>query len=172
MSEPQHDAVFDDLARCPSCGSLNDSAAEWCGQCMVAFGPRSEEDVPSPDLNVLGTPLVAPESFVVPTAQGGLFGVEGGRPVWRCARCFTRNPMESDLCSECKLAFMESAKREAEVSTALLAEDTARKTVGIVGWGARIMLIVGGLVAPVVLLWTAVAGVVAYLVRKMFGRPR
>ena len=170
MSEPEQDAVFDDLDRCPSCGSLNDPNGRWCGQCMTAFGPARDEDATSPDLNVLGRPLVAPETFVAPAAQGGLFGVEGGRPVWRCARCFTRNPMESDLCSDCRLPFMESAKREAAHSTALLAEDTAKKTVGIVGWGARIMLIIGGLVAPMVFLWTVLAGAVAWVLRRALGR--
>jgi hypothetical protein len=68
------------------------------------------------------------------------------------------------------MPFMESAEREAGAFTQHLAEDSARKTVGIVGWSARIMLVIGGLVAPVVLLWTALAGAVAYAVRRMFGR--
>jgi len=167
--EPEHDAVFDELVRCPSCGSLNDADAEWCGQCHARFEP--EPEAPSGQhLNALGQPLVDPEPMLHPEVENGLFGLERGKAVWRCSRCFTRNPMESDVCSDCGMPFIESAQREAGAFTQQLSEDSARTTVGIVGWSARIMLVIGGLVAPVVFLWTALAVAVAYLVKKMLGR--
>jgi ribosomal protein L40E len=169
--EVEHDAVFDELVRCPRCGSLNDPSAAWCGQCLAEFEP--EPEVPSgPHLNAMGQPLVDPEPMLTPDVGNGLFGMERGKAVWRCSRCFARNPMESDVCSDCDLAFIESARREAGAFTDQLSEDSARTTMGIMTWGARFMLVIGGLVAPIVLLWTAVAGGVAYLVRKMFGRGR
>src|SRR5687768_10927964 len=132
-SDLEHDAVFDELVRCPQCGSLNDPDAEWCGQCLADFVPDAE--VPSdPDLNVLGRRLVDPEPMLNPDVSSGLFGVESGKAVWRCSMCFTRNPIETNDCSECGLPYIESAKREASAFTQQLSEDSARTTVGIVGW--------------------------------------
>lgn len=173
-SELEHDAVFDELVRCPRCGSLNDPGAAWCGQCLAEF---EEEPEPVPqsaatDLNALGQPLVAPEPMPDPEVENGLFGVERGKPVWRCSRCFTRNPVESDECSDCGLLFIESAQREAGAFTQQLAEESGRTTMGIVGWGARFMMVVAGLLAPVVLLWTALAGGVAFVLKKALGRDR
>ena len=169
--EVEHDAVFDELVRCPRCGSLNDPDADWCGQCLAESEP--ELDLPTgPDVNLLGRPLVDPAPMLTPDMANGLFGLERGKPVWRCSICYTRNPVESDACSECGMPFIESAKREAGAFTQHLAEDSARKTVGIVSWSARFMLVIGGLVAPIVLVWTGLAAGVAYLVKKMFGRDR
>ena len=95
---------------------------------------------------------------LAPDVSNGLFGVEKGKAVWRCSRCFTRNPIETNGCSECGLPYIESAKREAAAFTEQLSQDSARTTVGIVGWSARIMMVIGGLLAPVVLFWTALAG--------------
>jgi hypothetical protein len=168
-SELEHDDVFDELVRCPHCDSLNEPSAKWCGQCLTVF--EAEPEPPSgPHLNAFGQPLVDPEPMLAPEVHNGLFGLERGKAVWRCSRCFTRNPMESDVCCDCKLPFIESAKREAGAFTHQLAQETGRRTLGILGWSARFMLVVGGLMAPVVLLWTALAGAVAYLLRKMLGR--
>ena len=170
-SELEHDAVFDELVRCPQCGSLNDADAEWCGQCLVDF--HLEPEAPSgSDKNVLGQQLVDPEPMLDSDVGTGLFGVEQGKAVWRCSMCFTRNPIETNDCAECGLPYMESAKREAAAFTEQLSEDSARTTVGIVGWSARIMMVIGGLLAPVVLLWTALAGAVALVLRKALGRDR
>ena len=170
-SDLERDAVFDELVRCPRCGSLNDPDAEWCGQCIAEFEPEPEASSGA-DMNVLGQRLVEPEPMLAPEVSTGLFGVEKGKAVWRCSRCFTRNPIETDACSECNLPYIESAKREAGAFTAQLSEDSARTTVGIVGWGARIMMVIGGLLAPVVLFWTALAGAVALVLRKALGRDR
>jgi hypothetical protein len=165
--EPMHDAVFDELVRCPSCGSLNDDDAEFCGQCYASF---SDAEAPAdPNVNVLGESLVDPQPMLTDETSG-LFGVEKGQPVWRCARCFTRNPVESDVCSECGLPWMESARREADSFTQHLAEDTGKTTMGIMSWNARIMMVVGGLLAPIVLFWGALAAGVAYVLKKALGR--
>ena len=170
-SNLERDAVFDELARCPQCGSLNDPDAEWCGLCLTDFEPEPEPSSGA-DLNVMGQRLVDPEPMPAPESISGLFGVERGKAVWRCSMCFTRNPIETNDCSECGLPYMESAKREAAAFTEQLSEDSARTTVGIVGWSARIMMVIGGLLAPVVLFWTALAGAVALVLRKALGRDR
>lgn len=168
-SELEHDAVFDELVRCPQCGSLNDADAEWCGQCLAEFDLDAEP--PSgPDMNALGKPLVDPEPMLGPDVTNGLFGVERGKPVWRCSMCFTRNSVEADACSRCGLAFIESAKREAGGFTEHLSQDSAETTMDIMGWSARIMMVIGGLVAPVVFLWTAIAGAAAYVLKKALDR--
>jgi cytochrome bd-type quinol oxidase subunit 1 len=170
-SNLEHDAVFNELARCPQCGSLNDADAKWCGQCLADFEPEPETPSGS-DTNVLGQRSMDPEPMLAPEVSSGLFGVEKGKAVWRCSRCFTRNAIETNACSECGLPYIESAKREAGAFSERLSQDSARTTVGIVGWSARIMMVVGGLLAPVVLFWTALAGAVALVLRKALGRDR
>jgi hypothetical protein len=146
---------------------LNDADAEWCGQCMAEFESPEDSD---PRENLFGNSLVDPEPMLNQEVENGLFGVEGGRAVWRCSRCFTRNHMEMDDCSECGLPFLESARREAGAFTEHLADESARSSMGALGWGARVMLMVGGLVAPIALLWTALASVVGYILKKALGR--
>jgi ribosomal protein L40E len=89
--------------RCPTCGALVSTEAEWCGQCFSPLeraGAGTEAD---------GPPTSAPTQTAGPRAirgsSGGAIEVEGGTLAWMCPVCETRNPIEANECSTCGTPF-------------------------------------------------------------------
>jgi ribosomal protein L40E len=89
--------------RCPICGALVSSDAEWCGQCFSQLerpGARTETDGPatSPPTGTAGPRAIRGTS-------GGAIEVQGGTLAWTCPVCEHRNPIEANACSACGTPF-------------------------------------------------------------------
>jgi Double zinc ribbon len=82
--------------RCPSCGGLVSSDAEWCGQCLAQLdasgnGARREPGDDRPAVAVTRT------ATGIRRAAGGL--------VWTCPTCETVNPLDASVCGTCGTPF-------------------------------------------------------------------
>lgn len=165
-----------DSKRCEACGGLNDDDATWCAQCYAIF------EIPKPPPRVLEA--IAQRSDPLSVASrlsetlgdsyggaSGLFGVWNGRASWKCIRCSSFNPVEQNECG-CGGTFAQAAEAAADLSTAGLAQESGRATMRAFGWTARLLLIAGGLLAPITLVWVAIYTAVRRLSRWMFGAPR
>ena len=110
--------MTEEARRCPSCGALAATNAEWCGQCLHPFttGPRGspvaaeargqsataapqfsmDEPVPGGPgaVTSFGAPIPAPP-VPLPKRQ----------PTWPCAVCDTENPLGRNDCAVCGAPF-------------------------------------------------------------------
>jgi hypothetical protein len=152
------DPVWEHSTRCPECDALNDVDARWCGLC---YAPMVDEP-PQPDhsdVTVTGERLKPVEKVVADDLSigglGSLLTVWDGKPAWKCARCFTRNALDAEACSDCGLAYKESVRRAASQGVMAQVAHSEEAALGIVGFGARTMMVIGGLIAPIV--WVAMA---------------
>lgn len=125
-----------DTIRCPSCGGLNPSGAQWCGQCLRRFADtepsRNAAEVP-PAAAVPRPPAAAPretgDARAAPgesetgaallAAEGvsrGAFTVTKEGITWTCPTCESPNPIDSYVCSVCGTSFsrMVHPPREAK----------------------------------------------------------
>jgi hypothetical protein len=154
--------------RCPHCGGLNDLAAEWCMQCSKRLKPQ---DVPvdisagAPRLSEIvsgGLDVVAGE--VHEGSDEGIsqaFAVQGDAVTWTCGRCQHRNEIRASVCAGCGRSFNESARWIADTGLPKKRSRATLKAVGIVGIGAVVMRLVGGLISP----WLAAGVLGAALIR-------
>jgi hypothetical protein len=170
------EADWTESKRCDACGGLNDDDATWCAQCYVVF------EVPKPPPGVLAAVSQRSDPISVASRVSGtlgdqydgasqLFGVWDGKPAWKCARCGSFTSVEKNECG-CGGTFAEAAESAASLTTAGLARESGRTTFRALGFSARVMLVVGGLLAPVTFLWLAVYTLVRRVARWMFGAPR
>lgn len=103
--------------RCPSCGGLVTSDADWCGQCYAPLRGAGAEPQPQGE----DRPAVAPEAggpdaepsrgealtrrTAVATPGGGHVEVAEGTAAWDCPVCGDRNAIEASVCSTCQTPF-------------------------------------------------------------------
>jgi ribosomal protein L40E len=90
--------------RCPSCGALVSSEADWCGQCFAILRPAAATTA-----RTSGT--LEPATTSEDPARGGL-EIEGGRPTWTCPACEARNPIEAGVCETCGTPFARLFQEE------------------------------------------------------------
>lgn len=107
--------------RCPNCGALNPTAAEWCGQCLTRFRktpppppPRVNAPAPGAAAPAAGAAAafetsVQPGSHVAPKAEGPFTVTEAGI-TWRCAQCENENPLEAQVCAVCGTTFADTVR--------------------------------------------------------------
>ena len=88
--------------RCPTCGGLAATDAEWCGQCFAPL-PRAEDTGARASTEPAVSQVERLEA-ALGTASGGL-EVDEGRPTWVCPVCGERNPIEAASCSTCGTPF-------------------------------------------------------------------
>ena len=84
--------------RCPSCGALAASDAEWCGQCLRPL----REGVGT------GSAMPATEGHAGSTGTAGAVSMPtgaDGQPRWTCPVCEHVNPLERDRCERCDTPF-------------------------------------------------------------------
>lgn len=144
---------WDHSFRCPHCGGLNDLDAEWCMQCSRRLRPerpRIEDDRPSVGEIASGAlDIVAGESYASSDeALGQTFAVQGGKASWTCARCGALNDMRADNCASCGTAFLDSARRIADMDVKRMESRSIWKAFGFVMIGAVVMRLVAGLISP------------------------
>jgi hypothetical protein len=84
--------------RCPSCGALVASDADWCGQCFADLRPPPEP--------VAAAMAPAAAEGTIP-AGGGADAGAGGGAWWPCAVCGARNPIELEACARCGTPFAD-----------------------------------------------------------------
>jgi ribosomal protein L40E len=109
--------------RCPHCGGLNPSDAQWCGQCLTRFAAPEPEPEPEPEPH-------APAAVATSTSPGGpgavpatdraaddgrAFTVTADGITWTCPTCETPNPIDSDVCSVCGTTFSQMVHPEPEM---------------------------------------------------------
>lgn len=121
--------------RCASCGGLNPSHADWCGQCLTRFAAPTPPPPPppppppvaaasavvdeEPDLLFDSSPFspshpdAAEETAFVPApstaaenvVERGAFRASGDRITWTCTLCDQANPLEASHCTVCGADF-------------------------------------------------------------------
>jgi hypothetical protein len=101
--------------RCPQCGGLVSSVAEWCGQCYAPLTPPAPGEAvdahaepAAPEAIDAHAELAAPEALPVPSVDvEPPPGAEPGprRPGWHCPGCGERNDLEHDPCPICGTPF-------------------------------------------------------------------
>lgn len=101
--------------RCPNCGALNPSGAEWCGQCLTRFRktpppppPPLPGAAPAPDAGTATTPASTEPRPTLTPGRRGAFNVTEAGIKWVCARCDTENPLEAQVCSVCGSPFADT----------------------------------------------------------------
>jgi hypothetical protein len=98
--------------RCPNCGGLVGSDAQWCGQCLTRFDRPAPAAPPAADPG----PTPAPARRTAPPGTGegpsrhpepgpgpiraGASGIE-----WECATCGVANPIDATFCRACGTPF-------------------------------------------------------------------
>jgi predicted RNA-binding Zn-ribbon protein involved in translation (DUF1610 family) len=85
--------------RCPACGALVSSDADWCGQCLRPLrepGPiaASEPAAASVGVGSAGS-----------TQVGSTAVTDAARPTWPCPACGKDNAIELDACELCGTSF-------------------------------------------------------------------
>ena len=98
--------------RCPSCGGLVASDAEWCGQCYAPLRtaePVRVPDPPAPELPATTGTGAAPEltdrTATLETPGGGSVEVAKGKATWDCPVCGERNEIQANRCAVCETPF-------------------------------------------------------------------
>jgi hypothetical protein len=76
------------------------------------------------------------------------FAVGDDEVTWTCGRCRHRNDIKASSCAECGRSFAESARWIADSGIPKKQSHAAMKAIGIVGGGAVLMRLVGGLISP------------------------
>ena len=112
--------------RCPFCGGLNPSDAQWCGQCLKRF--LQTEPAPEPEVAsaaaagssaaVGSTPAATSPGAAPAPSTGGdrVFAVTDEGIKWTCPTCDTQNPIDSDVCSVCGTTFAQMVHPEPEMA--------------------------------------------------------
>jgi hypothetical protein len=102
----------DPARRCTSCGGLNPSGAQWCGQCHARFeGPADEpapervDAEPQPESPQAPQPPSAPRPAATGEEDTGAFRVTDEGIHWTCSICDTVNDLENSICSVCGSPF-------------------------------------------------------------------
>jgi len=98
--------MMGDERRCPTCGALASTDAEWCGQCFAPLDRAAPQTEAGP--TGVGDASAARGSTGSPAAvgtAGGAIEAEGGTLAWTCPVCRTRNPIEANECSTCGTPF-------------------------------------------------------------------
>jgi ribosomal protein L40E len=164
---------------CPSCGARNTDTAEWCGQCLVRFGPPivglgvgapAPPAGPAPGHGGDGlTPVPARPPMLDRTvpirlvpSSGGRIRRVGSRLEWSCVACDLINPIEAPTCRSCGSAMLDIFRspprprpvRDPGVAVALsLLPGLGSWYAGAPGDGLARMLLWAWWLATTVLLW-------------------
>ena len=104
--------------RCPNCGALNPSGAEWCGQCLTRFQAAAPPPPPPPPAgapagatrNPSAPPAARPQLAGLATGARGPFTVTEDGITWRCTRCDSDNPLAAPVCAVCGTTFADSMR--------------------------------------------------------------
>jgi hypothetical protein len=89
--------------RCPSCGALVSSDAEWCTQCYEPLR-REERAAAAATPGAIGAPR-EPTTGVVETPGGGGLDIAEGHATWTCPVCGELNAIEASVCIVCATPF-------------------------------------------------------------------
>jgi hypothetical protein len=81
--------------RCPSCGALASTDAEWCGQCFTVL---PSDEPPAAAVSDADPASVASGTVEAPHAQDKAL-------LWPCPACGNENPIALDACSVCGTSF-------------------------------------------------------------------
>lgn len=92
--------------RCPDCGALASSDAEWCNQCFRSLLEPDPEPEPAP------VSTVATAGLEASVAQGGAPATGTAPPTWPCPVCDHRNPIEADACVVCGTTFAQMMRQD------------------------------------------------------------
>ena len=98
--------------RCPSCGALVATDADWCGQCFATLSVSPEPDpVPASapvggatDDRASAPPAASPEGEAASTLPA----------FWPCPVCQARNPVAADACETCGTPFAQAMRGGSE----------------------------------------------------------
>ncbi|HEX2052080.1 MAG TPA: hypothetical protein VHJ34_15810 [Actinomycetota bacterium] len=105
--------------RCPACGGLNPSEAQWCGQCLERFDAPPPVAAPRPAVPPApqapeATAPPPPEATAppphAPARVGGVVRVSDAGMSWVCARCDAVNDFGAPRCGVCGSAFADSLR--------------------------------------------------------------
>lgn len=153
--------------RCSSCGGLNPSTAQWCGQCLSRFAPPAPPEPPS-DL----APGERPRARVSPLLTGGMvegetrgaFRVTEEGILWTCRACETENPIELERCSACGTPFGDTLRGPEEAKVQRDPGKTAMFSLFLPGAGHAYLGLWGQAIARAVIsvwvVFTALMGAV------------
>ena len=100
--------------RCPDCGALAASDAEWCGQCFRSLIEPEPEPEPEVAAAVVTSAQPAPTTQ---TAHAGASAEGPGSgpqrtPAWPCPTCGNENPLELDACAVCGTTFASLMRQD------------------------------------------------------------
>lgn len=120
--------------RCPDCGALAASDAEWCGQCFRSLAEPSPDPDPEPVLEPVLDPARVPvgaegSPAADPEASSTL-------PTWPCPTCGNANPLELDACAVCGTTFA-SLMRQDEAPPRIDPKDALSASLLFPGLGHR-----------------------------------
>ena len=96
--------------RCPDCGALAASDAEWCGQCLRSLAEPLSVD-PVPELE----PVSEPAGGLRNTAQTPAAAEPEGPTTpatWPCPTCGNANPLALDACAVCGTTFASLMRQD------------------------------------------------------------
>jgi ribosomal protein L40E len=91
--------------RCPSCGALVATDAEWCGQCLASLRDPSPTGASGPQAVGVRAPFGRGER-------------EGPPSVWRCPTCDAENGLDANTCRICGTSFSRLFEDPATTPTA------------------------------------------------------
>ena len=95
--------------RCPDCGALAASDAEWCGQCFRSL----REPEPEPESATAVVTTAQPVSLAqTAEEEGSNGGAEQRTPTWPCPACGNVNPIELDACAVCGTTFASLMRQD------------------------------------------------------------
>jgi hypothetical protein len=108
------DAPVEHARRCPSCGGLNPSAAQWCGQCHSRFDvppapPPAHVEEAAAETSDAAEPATEiattrnERAAAVDPASTFLVTDEGIN--WTCSTCETVNDLDVSICAVCGAPF-------------------------------------------------------------------
>jgi hypothetical protein len=105
--------------RCPNCGGMVGSEAEWCGQCFARLDRSGVRSQPTPEPQAAPdelsparqAPTLEPErraqataEATLPVGSGSIRRTDRGLE-WACPRCDLENPIETRMCTRCGAKF-------------------------------------------------------------------
>jgi hypothetical protein len=103
------------VVRCPACGGLNPTRADWCGQCLRRFAPEPSPLVrPTAASEPVAGPALQPRALAHEEVRRGAFLVGGGIVAWTCALCSTANDLDARSCTACGASFVSTVSPPAE----------------------------------------------------------
>ena len=96
--------------RCPRCGALNPSSADWCGQCLEPRARKATDVPPAPPPPSSGSRPSSLQPQGEHDPRGATATLDGGAGTWRCSVCESENPLQADQCGVCGASFARSMR--------------------------------------------------------------